>query len=254
MAPFDASPFMYYSLLHEVNQNLRSSPETEASKRQKMSYDPTLALSQLGDDGVRSFFTKLHSYLFEPSRAYLSMFLSKLRLIDSDTISETVLRRPILCLHTDSPFQMYVGTVSELFVDIVGDYVLESVPFVCMHNGIDISCYDLCTRDVLITASQLSTWASQEPLKRFLRGDKYDEYRLLVAAVVAGLVNKHTDFIYALLNSQYRNKDWLFVSVGLGYSLYKTKIVQSKSQKIPLLCLPYSSSINDLLRYVACEL
>ena len=250
MAPFDTSPSMYYAVLHEVQKHLVIKAKAkEQADDKKLCYkvNATERLALLGREAFQTFFTNLYAYLFGPSLLKLRMFMRKLKIISSYSCPYVLLNHPVMCVRTDSPFQMYIGTISKLFVDIVGDYVLESVPFVAVHRGIDMLPFDLYTRDIMVSAMQTATWAAEEPLLRFLRGDKYDEYRLLVAGVMAGLIDKHFDFIQAVQETNFANNEALFLAAGLGCFLYKSKIVYCTKIKLPRVCRPYIDVIKELM-------
>jgi hypothetical protein len=231
MPAFDTPLSSYYYVLHAMN--------TDDTKSHAI---PLLLLSKLGVDGNISFFSNLHQYLFF-SRSKLRSFVRTLELVDYESCSFYLANTRIMCVRTDSLYSRYVGTISTIVEDRMGDYVLSSFPCVTVLDGIVMTPFDATTETTMIMASQLSTWASEDPLKRFILGDGLDEYRLIVAGVIAGLFNFQKDFINAVMQSSFKEKEMLLIAGGLGYYL---NVYPSSKRFLPLICRRFFSIITEL--------
>lgn len=226
MPPFDTSLSSFYCVLHASTQD----------------EGPLRLLSKLGVDGNISFFSELHTYLFI-SRKRLRSFVRILELVDYESCRFYVQNTRIMCVRTDSLYSRYVGTISTIFEDRMGDYVLSSFQCVTVLDGIVMKPFDITTENTMILASQLSTWASEDPLKRFMLGDRDDEYRLIVAGVIAGLFNFQKDFINAVMQSSFQEKELLLIAGGLGYYL---NVYPCSKRSLPLVCRRFVNVITEL--------
>ena len=157
-----------------------------------------------------------------------------------------------MCVKTDSPYQRYIGSVSKLFEDDLGDFVLYSCPCVTVHLGIIMSPFDSMIEAVMCTALQVATWASDNPLARFMYGDSFDELRVMVAAVMAGLIGHHRDFIRTVKNNySFANKEDIFTALGLGLYLRAGRASELHYHAFPLSVKDRMPRIRDLIRSMA---
>jgi hypothetical protein len=238
MPPFDTSPSVFYLILKEVQ---RAGVHDEIAVHH---------LSKLGADAARSFFVQLYSYLF--SSHTLRAFVKNLRLVNANSPTDLLFEHRVMCVKTDSPYQRYIGSVSRLFEDELGDYVLHSCPYVTVHLGIIMSPFDSMVEAVMCTALQVATWASDNPLARFIYGDTFDELRVLVAAIMAGLIGHNTDFIRTVhIYYSFANKEDIFAAVGLGLYLRGGVVSKVHHHAFPLSVKDRMPQICDLFRLMA---
>lgn len=206
MAPFDTSPHVFYMILKEVQRGHAGDAP------------PVERLSYLGAEAARSFFLQLHSYLFSANT--LRAFVKNLRLVNGQSDPSLLLSHRIMCVKTDSLYERFIGSVSKLFEDDLGDYVLHSCPYVTVHLGIIMSPFDSMIEAAMCTGLQVATWASDNPLARFIHGDTFDELRVIVAAVMAGLIGQHREFIRTVkIDYSFANREDIFTALGLGLYL-----------------------------------
>ena len=235
MAPFDTSPHVFYMILKEVQHG-------QDGGVQRLSY--------LGAEAARSFLLKLHSYLF--SSHTLRAFVKSLRLVNAQSEPSLLLSHRVMCVKTDSPYQRYVGSVSKLFEDDLGDFVLHSCPYVTVHLGIVMSPFDSMIEAVMCTALQVATWASDNPLARFIYGDRFDELRVIVAAVMAGLIGQHREFIRTVkIYYSFANKKDIFTALGLGLYLRGGGLSSLHYHAFPLSVKDRMPQICNLFRSMA---
>lgn len=182
----------------------------------------------------------------------LRSFVKNLRLVNAQSHPDLIGSHRVMCVKTDSPYQRYIGSVSRLFEDELGDYVLHSCPYVTVHLGIIMSPFDSMVEAVMCTALQVATWASDNPLARFIYGDTFDELRVLVAAIMAGLIGHNTDFIRTVhIYYSFANKEDIFAAVGLGLYLRGGVVSKVHHHAFPLSVKDRMPQICDLFRLMA---